>query len=75
MVDSCVSVYERLAEWLDERCVNRASVARKANISQSRFSMILNGKARLTADELERICNVVGADSSEFIKVNKKEEV
>lgn len=69
------SVSERIAEWLDRRGTNRAFVARKANIAPSRLSMILNGKARLTADELERICNAIGVDSNEFIKVSNKTEV
>lgn len=68
-------VEARLAEYLrtERKEIKLSSLAQKANISKSRFSMIINCHQAMRVDELERVCEILGVSPEMFIKPNLKE--
>lgn len=64
----------RIREYLDKKFIIQARVADAAKVESSKFSRAMTGKGDLDLDELERICNVLGVEPSEFVKVTKSSE-
>lgn len=66
-------VQARLAQYIKERGIKGSFIVRATGIHHSKVYEILNNKRELKADDLEKICNVIKADPSEFVKVEQKE--
>lgn len=57
-----------LGEYLAQRAINKAEVARKTGISKARLSeLTLNSKARLTAEELYLIALSINVSPNEVL--------
>jgi transcriptional regulator with XRE-family HTH domain len=63
-----VRVYEKVRVYLDEHCLKQAAVAKKAGISKTTFSAMMNGKRTMYADDLESICHALNVSSVVFIE-------
>ncbi len=63
-------VQSRLAKYLrDERSeISESKLADKAGIKQPRFSMIMNLKSEMRADELMQICEALGVSPETFLQ-------
>lgn len=68
-----MTVQTRVADYVNKRGIKQSFISEKTGIASSRVSSILNNKAPLKADELECICNALGADPNEFVHVVKIE--
>lgn len=63
-------VYEKVCAYINENGLNQAAVAQKADIPNSTFNDILNGKHTLYADDLRAICLALNVSPELFIDVN-----
>lgn len=68
-----LKVQARIADYVNARGIKRSFIAEKTGIALSRVSAILNNNTELRADELEDICNALGADPNSFVKIVKIE--
>lgn len=65
-------VQERVARYIDKEDKKRTAIADKAGISRNRFSLLMNLKSEMKADELENICNALGTSPMEFVHVKNE---
>ena len=66
---------ERIRKYLDEQGITQTSVARKIGITKSQLCQSLNGKRKLTLDEVVRICEVLRKTPNDFLWTEKGWEV
>lgn len=59
-------VAKNIKQYLQDQGIMQTWLADKVDLSPSRLSQILNGKAPLGADMLFRICSVLGVSSDTF---------
>lgn len=59
-------MYEKLRDYIDERGVSRKYVAINMKTSESRLSLILSGKRKLSADEFVVLCQAIAVDPRRF---------
>lgn len=65
-------VCERLKIYIRESGLKQCSIASKTGFTENQFSQILNGKRSISADELEVICNAMGASPNDIYKQKNK---
>ncbi|MEA4831892.1 hypothetical protein SDC9_192026 [bioreactor metagenome] len=56
----------KIKKYLDERGIKYKTIAEKANIENSIFSVILNEKRKLSAEEYFEICKALDVNASYF---------
>lgn len=61
-------VQRRVRDYLQQVQVKQSWLARRMNLSEGALSLILAGKRKLTADELERLCAVLCVSAEMFVK-------
>jgi transcriptional regulator with XRE-family HTH domain len=61
-----------LKEYFKEKNISQYEIERKTGISQSKINLSLNGKRKLTADELINIALVFNLDLNKIKKEIKK---
>lgn len=54
-----VDIRDNLKQVIEERCCIQASIARRANISPAKLSLILSKNRKLEANELFDLCNAL----------------
>ena len=59
-------MHERLSSYIDSRKVSRTLISITTDISESKLSLLLSGKRRITIDEYENICHAMAVDPSYF---------
>jgi DNA-binding Xre family transcriptional regulator len=69
-----VIVQKRIAEYLVRERKKPTAIADDAGIRRDRFSLLMNCKSELRADELEKICIALGTSPSMFVCPNTKKE-
>lgn len=52
-------IRDNLMDLIKDRCCVQASIARKANMTPDKLSLILNKKRKLEANELFNLCEVL----------------
>ena len=57
-------IYERIKKYLDDNGIKQNEIAKRSNIPENTFSMILNGKRKLEADEALSILKALGVDAN-----------
>ena len=57
-------IYERIKKYLDDNGIKQKENAKRSNIPENTFSMILNGKRKLEADEALSILKALGVDAN-----------
>lgn len=61
-----VPMHERVRAYVDANGLSRKLIAANMHISESRLSLILNGKRRMTVDDYENICKAIAIDPAKF---------
>lgn len=67
-------VVTRIKNYLNDNGIKYDFVATKANISYRLFSLMMNGKRKMLADEFINIVNVLHKEPSDFIYEEDKED-
>lgn len=62
-----MKVNEKIKKYLEERGITQAFLAKKTGISHDKLSKILNGKRKLSAQELGDIASVLNVDPNIFL--------
>lgn len=62
-----MEVQTRIAEYMKLNGIKKIHVANAAGISRNRFSKIINKHTKMSADEYERVCSVLGVSPSKFM--------
>lgn len=65
--------HERMREYILKNHLKQGSIAKDMGILESTFSMMLNGKRHVTADDLEKFCKSVKQSPELFISYNPDE--
>ena len=68
-------VYEKVRAYLVDNGYKQVVVAKKAGISYTTFSAILNGKRTLYADDLRAICLALNVSPEVFIEIKSADGV
>lgn len=63
-----VSAAQRISEYINNNGIKRRFVAKKIGMDDSALNARLNGKTRLTAEDIEHICWALGKSPSDFLK-------
>lgn len=67
-------IYEKISERINERGFKRRVIARHIGVSESTLSLYLNGKMKLPAEILARICSFTGISVDEVLRGEDTEE-
>lgn len=59
-------IRDNLKLFIDERCYNQSSIAKKAKLTPAQFSSVLNKSRKLEANELFDICEALGITPNEL---------
>lgn len=57
-------------EYVKKTGVKQSFIAQKLGYTPKRFSELLNGRALMRIEDLEKICNYFEVPATEFIKTN-----
>ena len=69
MLTSKPKVYQRLDAYIQKRGFKQRTIAEKAGLTQNQMSMILNGKMKLSADDLDAICQAMECSPSKIFSM------
>lgn len=58
---------KRLKDHIKEKGIKQSFISEKTGIDKSTLSAILNGKTKLTVDNLELICWVIDCSPGQFL--------
>lgn len=58
---------EKLKKYLEEHGISQAFLAKKLGFSNTRMSMMINGKRKMTADDLFKICIILNVSPESFM--------
>ena len=58
----------RIKKYMEENGVTQAFLSRKTGMPSPKLNLALNGKRRLTFEEYELICGVLGVDAGFFLR-------
>lgn len=58
----------RIRNYLKEHGIKQKFIVQKSQIKSSTLSSKLNGKSKLTADDIEIICGILGCSPADFLK-------
>ena len=61
------SMPTRLRQYIDGQGLSRKLIAANMNVSESKLSLMLNGKRRITVDEYFDLCKAMAVDPRKFI--------
>ena len=57
----------KLAKYLEDQGITQSFISEKTGITKEKMSNILNGKRKLTGDELVAVCKVLGINLDYFL--------
>lgn len=60
-------IAERINYYLDDHGIMNKFVAERSGIPLNTFSMMMNGKRKITADEYAAICRALGLSLDTFV--------
>lgn len=58
----------KVKNYLEDKGISQSSVSRKTGISQTKLCLSLNGHRRMSFEEYELICGVLGVGTETFLK-------
>lgn len=70
-----MKVCDRLRLYIDRNGLKQKVIASNSGFSENQMSQILNGKRNISADELEIVCNAMGANPNEIYEISEDEEL
>lgn len=53
-----LTVYENLAQYIDDNHLNKVSIARDMGIDSTKLNATVNGKRKMDIEEFRRFCEV-----------------
>lgn len=65
---------EKVRKYFDDNFLYQKPYAEKAGIAISRFNRILNGKTKMTADELGDLSEALGISAGELLHYGEQNE-
>lgn len=65
--------HERMRQYILKNHLKQSSIAKDMGVLESTFSMMLNGKRHVTADDLEKFCQSVKQSPELFISYQTNE--
>lgn len=68
-----MSTGQRLKLYLKEKGISQSFVAKQLGMNIKGFNAVLNGHARLKADTLEKVCELIGSTPGDFFTYNFQE--
>ena len=57
---------ERVKRYITEKGLSQKLIAANMGVPESRLSLILNGKRRMTVEDYEAICRAIAIDPARF---------
>lgn len=63
-----MTVNQKIKKYLEEHGITQMWLSQNTGIAQEKISNIVNGKRRVTADELLSICSVLNISADLFLK-------
>lgn len=64
-----MTVCERVKKYIDDNEIKQVTVARKAGMPIATFNAMINGKRKMYADDLQRICCALNVGADTFIRM------
>lgn len=61
-----MQMHERVKRYIGDRGLSQKIIASNMGIPESKLSLILNGKRRMTVDDYESICRAMAVDPARF---------
>jgi transcriptional regulator with XRE-family HTH domain len=61
-----MQMYKRIKQYIDDRGLSQKIIAANMGETESRLSLLLNGKRRMTVDDYEAICRAMAVDPAKF---------
>lgn len=62
-------IHERLRNYVDEQNISRKVMALNMGVSESKLSLMLNGKRRMTVDDFITACKAISVSPVRFLDV------
>lgn len=62
-----IPVYARLRNYVDEKGISQKIMAENMHTSESKVSMMLNGKRKMTVDDYVRACRAIAVPPTKFL--------
>ena len=59
-------MHQRVKRYIEERNLSQKLIAANMKIPESKLSLILNGKRRMTVDDYESICRAMAVEPARF---------
>ena len=69
-----MTLNERMKQYIFDNDLKQSTIAKKMGILESKFSMMLNGKRKILADDLRSFCKAVKESPELFIPFNDDED-
>lgn len=60
-------IWEGIKDYVTEKKLSQKQIAENMNISESRLSLMLNGKRRMTVDDYLGICKAIAVQPTKFL--------
>ena len=61
-------IYARLKAYVDEKGISQKLMAENMNTTESRVSLLLNGKRKMTVDDYVRVCKAIAVPPTKFFE-------
>ena len=68
-----MKVHERVKAYIHENHLKQISIAKAANIPNSTFNAMINGKRTMYADDLEAVCKALGVSANKFVPATERQ--
>ena len=66
-----MQMHKRIKSYIDDRQLSQKIIAANMGIQESKLSLILNGKRRMSVDDYESICRAMAVDPARFYQESK----
>lgn len=63
-----VPIHELMKGYVDEKGLSQKLIAENMNTTESKVSLLLNGKCRMTVDNYIALCKAMAVPITKFIK-------
>lgn len=68
-----MKVYQRIREYIKNKGLTQTYVAKQMGYTLQTFNAMMNGKRKVYADDIIKLCKITGAEPNDFIKSGEDE--
>ena len=61
-------IYVRMKAYIDEKGISQKLMAENMDTTESRVSLLLNGKRKMTVDDYVRACKAIAVPPTKFLE-------